>query len=235
MWYVTTFRLISPISLKLSTATSTGGKSLLLPTPFAIKMALLEAALYDEGVAASEDIWRDLRRANVAVHGPERITVNNTFTKVMKPVRGQVEVDPDTGLLPPMNRSIAFREYVLWQGDCDVAVELPGEDTTAWLQRLTRITYFGKRGGFVQAVAPPQPVETLTLDFVNLSVAASTIPLHGTLQIMDDCSPETTFDQVDIYSSKSLRVGKDRILRQIVLPYRVERSSRSYTLYRRIP
>lgn len=234
MWYVTTYRLVSPISLKLSTATSTGGKSLLLPTPFAVKMALLDCALQDAGGAEASAVWEELRGATVAIRGPERITVNNTFTKVMKPARGQPEVDPDTGLIPPMNRSIAFREYVWWEGDCRLAVDLRDGARFAWAAWMTRLSYIGKRGGFIQALAPPTVVETLDVSFTNLCVTPATIQLHGTLQIMDDCGPETTFEQVDVYSAKPLRLGKDRILRHVVLPYRVERSSRSYTLYRRL-
>lgn len=233
MWYITIYRLVSPISLKLSTATSTGGKSLLLPTPFVVKMALLDCAIQDIGMAEAGRVWEGLRSARVAIRGPDQITVNNTFTRVMKPIRGQPAADPDTGLVPPMNRSIAFREYVWWQGDCALAVELPADDVALWKARLTRISYFGKRGGFVQAVAPPTVVDALDDAYTHLCVMPTTLPLHGTLQVMDDCGPETTFEQVDIYSAKPLRLGKDRILRHVVLPYRIERSSRSYTLYRR--
>lgn len=233
MWQITTYRLVSPISLKLSTATSTGGKSLLLPTPFAVKMALLEQTLQEMGIAQAEAAWAAIRNAAVAIAGPTTITVNNTFTKIMKPVRGQPELDPDTGLIPPMNHSIGFREYVWWEGDCRIAIDLEG-DHQAWARRLTRIGYFGKRGGFVQAIAPPQEAEELDDSFTNLCVTPDSFIVNGTLQLMDDCAPGLPFEQVDIYSAKPLKMGKDRILRSIILPYRLERSSRSYTLYRRL-
>ena len=233
MWYITAYRLVSPISLKLSTATSTGGKSLLLPTPFAVKMALLEPTLQDVGISQAQAAWASICNATIAIEGPTYITVNNTFAKIMKPVRGQPEVDVDTGLIPPMNHSIGFREYVWWQGDCRIAIELDG-NAAAWSRRLTRISYFGKRGGFVQAVAPPLTRDTLDETFTNLCVTPDAFVLNGTLQVMDDCAPNLPFEQVDIYSAKPLKVGKDRILRHVVLPYQVERSSRSYTLYRRL-
>jgi hypothetical protein len=238
MWYITTYRLVSPISLKLSTATSTGGKSLLLPTPFALKMALLEPTLQEVGIVQAQRAWGAICKASVAVAGPDQITVNNTFTKIMKPVRGQPEVDLDTGLIPPMNHSIGFREYVWWQGDCHIAIELEDDaalfSPEAWSRRLTRIGYFGKRGGFVQAVAPPLVRERLEAGFTNLCITPDTFAITGTLQVMDDCAPNLPFEQVDIYSAKTLKVGKDRILRHIVLPYQVKRSSRSYTLYERL-
>lgn len=234
MWYITTYRLVSPISLKLSTATSTGGKSLLLPTPFAVKMALLEPTLQDVGISQAEAAWEAICNASVAIDGPAKIMVNNTFVKIMKPVRGQPQPDVDTGLIPPMNHSIGFREYVWWQGNCRLAIELDGDLDTAWSRRLTRINYFGKRGGFVQAVAPPVTCDILDASFTNLCVTPESFAFNGTLQVMDDCAPNLSFEYVDIYSAKPLRIGKDRILRHIVLPYEIERSSRSYTLYRRV-
>jgi len=43
-----------------------------------------------------------------------------------------------------------------------------------------------------------------------------------------------TFDHADIYSAKRITLGKERILRHVVLPYRLARSSRGYSLYERI-
>ena len=42
MWWITNFEPVTMFSLKAAAATSTGGKSLLLPTPFSFKMALLK-------------------------------------------------------------------------------------------------------------------------------------------------------------------------------------------------
>ena len=56
---------------------------------------------------------------------------------------------------------------------------------------------------------------------------------NGTLQMLDDCGPQMTFDHADIYSGKRITLGKERILRHIVLPYRLARSSRGYSLYQR--
>ena len=85
MWIIAEYEPVSLVSLKLSTATSTGGKSLLLPTPFAIKMALLDVAIRSEGLAAGEALWPAIREGRVAIDGPARIVVNNAFTKILKP------------------------------------------------------------------------------------------------------------------------------------------------------
>lgn len=235
MWFVTTYQPVSLTSLKMSMATSTGGKSLLLPTPFAIKMALLDAAIRSAGVTRADHIWPLIRDLPIAIRGPERIAVNNTFTKILKPDRNKAP-DPDTGLLPPMLRTIAFREYVQWQGSVQIAIATEEGDETPWPQWLTQIHYMGKRGGFVQATAAPDRIAELDDSFALLTEESDAFTLDGTLQLMDDCGPKMTFAHADIYSGKNISLNKPngRILRPVVLPYRVERSSRGYTLYRRI-
>lgn len=238
-WLATAYEMVSPLSLKLSTATSSGGKSLLLPTPFALKMALLNVAIQDVGLEQGKLHWPAIRDAGIAVCGPQRITVNNTFTRILKPARGKLEADPDTGLIATFAHSIGFREYVLWQGGCRIAVRpaplIDPESTSLelWNRWLTSINYLGKRGGFIQATNSPERLDDLGDDFVTLTQAASAFSLDGTMQIMDDCSSTLTFEQVDIYSSKKIKLGKDRILRNVVIPYSLERSSRSYSLYGR--
>lgn len=235
MWFIARYLPVSLISLKLSTATSTGGKSLLLPTPFALKMALLTVIIQQEGIDQGRALWPAVRDAQIAVRGPQRITVNNTFTKIMKPRRlekGQSLLDPDTGLMPPMNQTIAFREYVSWQGDLQIALQPAGQFEQAWARWLTLISYIGKRGGFIQAMTIPEIADTLDSNFVEITqTAGGDFLFYGTMQLMDDCGEQLSFEQVDIYTTAKMRIGTDRILRPIVLPYRMERSSRSYTQY----
>lgn len=235
MWTITTFQPVSLISLKVATATSTGGKSLLLPTPYTLKMALLNVVIQQAGLAKGVAMWPAIRDGKLALRGPERIAVTNTFTKILKPMKGKPTLDEETGLTRGMINTIGFREYVQWQGVLQVAFA-PSDDTDSalWTQWLTSIQYVGKRGGFVQAIDIDQAVDELPATFTPIDQVAEAFLLQGTLQLMDDCAADLTFEQVDIYSGKNLRTGKDRLLRPIILPYRVERSSRGYTLYRRV-
>ncbi len=45
MWLIATYQPTSLFSLRPANATTSGGKTLLTPTPFALKMALLDAAI----------------------------------------------------------------------------------------------------------------------------------------------------------------------------------------------
>lgn len=234
MWIIGDFLPVSLVSLKIATATSTGGKGLLWPTPFAVKMALLDVAIRREGAEAGAAAWPAIRDCAVALDGPERICVNNTFTRILKPVRGAAVVDADTGLEPTMTRSIGFREYVQWQGGLRLALQPPDEAAWPWDVWLSSISYLGKRGGFIQASGRIERQEALPESCVLLTLTADTMPLEGTLQLLDDCGPGVTFAQVNVYDGKNLRLGVDRLLRQIVTPYRLARSSRGYSLFERV-
>ena len=61
MWLVAEYQPVGLFSLKHASATSSGGKSLLVPTPFALKMALLDGACRLWGVSEAEAIWPVLR------------------------------------------------------------------------------------------------------------------------------------------------------------------------------
>lgn len=236
MWWITTYEPVSLFSLKVAAATSTGGKSLLLPTPFAFKMALLNTVIQQEGLDAGTRLWPTIRDGRIAIHGPNQIAVNNTFTRILKPSRGQQLPDPDTGILQVMGRSIGFREYVQWHGETRIAFEPANDTDENWALWTTNIHYLGKRGGFIQATGQLDKAEVLPSDFLLLGEEeqhSERFPLDGTLQVMDDCGSNLSFDEVNIYSSKTMRLGTHRILRPVILPYRMARSSRGYTLYER--
>ena len=233
MWTIITYQPVGLISLKLATATSTGGKALLLPTPFAFKMALLDVILRDLGLEEGKRLWPAVRDAKLAVDGPQRIAVTNTFTKILRPDRNWGDPDPDTGLIRPMLHTIGFREYVQWQGLMRMAFR-PGHDAAGdWARWLSMITYIGKRGGFIQAVHVAQ-ASVLPTTFTLLQPLQEAFPADGVLQIMDDCASHLSFEQVDIYSAKTMKVGKDRLLHHVVIPYRLIRASRGFTLYQRL-
>lgn len=229
MWHIATYLPVSLVSLKLATATSTGGKSLLLPTPYAFKMALLNVVIADGGVEAGQNVWDILRDARVAIRGPKWIAVNNTFTKVLKPKKEKPEFDPETGLTRGMIRTIAFREYVQWQGEFRIAIHV-ANDNLPWSRWLAQVNYLGKRGGFVQVVETPSEMEYLENGFTDLTMASSGFSLFGTMQIMDDCAPGLTFGQVNIYTDERV----SRVLRHVSVPYQQISSSRGYTLYQRL-
>ena len=231
MWVSATYKPTTFFSLKPSNATSSGGKTLLTPTPYAIKMGLLDAAIRTCGISYGEEAWEWIRGLSFAVRVPDRALVNNVFTRILKPTRSK---DKDG-----YDRTIGYREYVHFIGDMKLAFEIQHDLLVdAKGQQLNKllphITYLGKRGGFVQLIPPVQSLETLPADFTLLSEKRDTWHIQSQLQHLDDCDDEMTFEQADIYSGKNVRVGKERHTFLAMLPYRLRRSSRSFSDYERL-
>ena len=79
MWCIAEYEAVTLFSLKLSAATASGGKTLLVPTPYALKMALLDAACRTAGVAQAEAWWPVIRDLRVALFPAERCVVRKIF------------------------------------------------------------------------------------------------------------------------------------------------------------
>lgn len=232
-WLIAKYQPTALFSLKPAWATSSGGKSLLVPTPYAIKMALLDAACRTAGVTVAKEVWPWLRDLTVALQPPGRVVVTNLFTKILKPRRTPAK--PGTQHAGPLGKTIGFREYVYFDGPLGVALGGTLTDPARLEGWLLQINYLGKRGGFVQLMGPPTPAETLPPEFIVVDGDPTrSFFAAGIIQQLDDCDASLTFEKADIYSGKNIRLGKERVLRHIVLPYRLVRSSKGFSYYERI-
>jgi hypothetical protein len=256
MWAIAVFHQVSLFSLKPSDVTSTGGRSLLIPTPYSIKMALLDAAIRNYGVSSGSMLFPLLRDLVIALSPPQYIIVNNCFVRIHKPRRrkgsqgeartkldddqSEVEEYLDEGGQGPYIRSVAFREYVQYSGPLGLAIQIEEQQTAEQLFPLfAQVNYLGKRGGFFQVEGPAVVESILPVQQGYMLLNAGEeftskgLSSGSTLQVLDDCSPKMSFDQVNIYSLVPLPLGKDRIQLPVLLPYRVIRSSQGFTLYQR--
>jgi hypothetical protein len=253
MWVVARYLPVAPFSLKPAVATSSGGKTLLVMTPYAIKMALLDVAIRIMGLAEGERAFPLLRDLSVQLAPPGQIVVLKSFSKSWRPVESKEakkkdETDEEFEARQreklverierkqyPLYSTIAYREYVYYYGAFQLAFTArDGSVLPANLsQLLLGINYFGKRGGFVQIAEQPRQLEQLPEGrFVELTAdGLQQFYKDGTLQMLDDCSSGLTFQRANIYSAERITLGKERILRHVVLPYRLVRSSRSYSWY----
>lgn len=234
MWIIAEYEATSLFSLKPATATASGGRTLLVPTPFAIKMALLDVACRLEGVEIAKKHWTWLNRCIVALRGADDVVVNNTFIKVLKPRRNPAsEGSVDRG---PLQRTISYREFAYLDGTFEIALQVDDDNHAELLSHwLMHINYLGKRGGFIQI--QHEPIETDDLDHEFIVVDGKAFDdgfvMNALLTQLDDTGEKTTFDHVDIYNSKRINLGKERILHHVALPYTLEKSSRHYSYYRR--
>lgn len=97
MWTIATYTPAALFSLRPAAATSSGGKTLICPTPFAVKMALLDAALRTRGLIEGQRLWPFIRDLRLQVALPEYLSVINTFTKIVRPKKSGPSDDTGTG------------------------------------------------------------------------------------------------------------------------------------------
>lgn len=224
MWTIARYQPTAFFSLKPHMATSTGGKTLIVPTPFAVKTALLDAAIRTRGLERGKAVFPDIRALKVAVWLPRQIVVNNTFQRVLRAARNPA---PEEG---PFQRTIGFREYVQFGGPLALAFRNMSDGLTPL---LAQIHYLGKRGGFIQLLSAPEEVDELPDDFTLLTEGVNAAFPLGTLQMVDDWGEKLTFERLNIYSDKRITAGKHRVFYHVVLPHQPIRSSRGFTLYER--
>jgi ABC-type transporter Mla MlaB component len=244
-WLAVRYLPVSSFSLKSALATSSGGKTLLVPTPYAIKMALLDAAIRAYGVAAGERLFPLLRDLRVALAVPSNLVVQNSFGKIRRPWEAPKKKGADTRAAVaadlarrnyPWKATIAYREFVQYGGPLSLAfATLDGTDPAPVAALLPCINYLGRRGGFLQIAAPPEHLDALPALYRMLTDPIATdYGEDWTLQMLDDCAPTLTFSQANIYTDDRIILGKQRVLRHVPLPLRLARSSRSFSLYTRI-
>ncbi len=223
-WIQAVYQPTTLFSLRPSWATSSGGKSLLLPSPYALKMAVLDAAIRTSGEIKAEKAWLWIRDMDIGIQLPSQLVVTNLFAKILRLRRNPAE--PGSADFGPFQKTIAYREYVYLPEPITLAFDVADAQTAQLSDWLAQINYLGKRGGFMQLLAPPNPLADRT-DFTLLTASMSSFPVHGLVQQLDDCDPKMKFVEANIYESKKPK----RVVRHIVLPYQLKRSSRAYSLY----
>lgn len=232
MWAFAEYEATTLFTLKPALATSSGGKTLLVPTPFAIKMALLDVGCQLEGVEKAKAFWAVLAGATVALRPAAEVVVNNTFTKVLRARRNEAEEgEQHAGFF---GKTIAYREYAYLEGWFGIALEVGKMDDAERIARwLININYLGKRGGFVQLQALPTISDTLPGGYIAITGDLKGMGMESILTQLDDAAADVSFERVNIYSKEGITLGKHRLLKHVALPYRRVGSSRSYTHYKR--
>jgi hypothetical protein len=237
MWLVVHFLPTSLFSLRNSTATSTGAKSLLIPSPYTIKMALLVVAIRWRGKSYAQDAFEGIRDLHpIRVSPPRYAVVNRCFLKYQKPredKRAKSARSEDYEAPIGYQSTVGFREYVYQHGEMGIAFPVTSKSHGDDLLALAaRINYFGKRGSMVQFTRH-EFTETLVGEFtVSITSDGSSI-IHGVLQPLDDMAPDLTFEKVDITSDIPMR-STERPAIPSVLPYRVGRTAVGYVSYSRV-
>lgn len=229
-WFVIEYAPTALFSLKTSLATSTVGKTLLVPTPYAIKMAIVDAG-FRAGFSDADcaTLLQSLISVEVRVAPPVAAVVSHTFLKVRQEARAKDSVSPYTD-------TIAYREFVhfdgLWRWAFNLSScshELPDRLVGA----VAHVCWIGKRGSFIQFVSIrrqrelgagfTQPVEE-GQDWI--------LPPRAHVATLDDFGPEADLETLSSYSSARAKGGKHRRWAQTVVPLGLVSTGPGFSEYR---
>ncbi len=215
------YKPTSLFSLKSSNATNSGAKSLLLPSPYAIKMAILNQAITVGGDLEklsnkNSKEFGYIRDAKIEYFLPKGgfFCANNSFVKILKPAR-------EGG---GFQQTVAFREYVYISDDIEIIFEVENDEAKDYLkQYLFRINYFGKKGCFFQFVGYSD-----SPNVANAKIFSADNFVPGILEEYDDFDESVVFDNVNNYSSARTK----RETKILSIPVSKVSSSKSFSCYK---
>jgi hypothetical protein len=228
---------VSLFSLKSSRATSTAGKTLLTPTPYAVKMAFLDAALRHGLAEDPDELVRWLARASLRLGVPQHACVTGTIQSIRQETRDVERTrDPD---LPPYRANIAMREFVHYHGTIRLAFDLStcsSELIAFLLQVAPAINYLGKRGSFIQYLSGTRQTDldsTFTRPALTPSIGASDAapPTPGHRAVLDDFGVKASFVALNSFTPAELRRGVDRRFVETILPLEVHNLGPGFVHY----
>ncbi len=150
MWLEVVYRPTTLFSLRQSRATSSGAKSLLTPSPYAVKMALLNAIITYDSIQLAKENFNLIRDLEMRFSLPGKLVVNNCFLKIQKePHSDKKKEHPEINF----QSTVGFREYVYLAGDVKIAFMVEDNKIKNFLKQwFPLINYFGKRGCFFQFI-----------------------------------------------------------------------------------
>jgi hypothetical protein len=229
-WLVVEYEPTALFSLKLSLATSSVSKTLLVPTPYSIKMAFVDAGFRASlSDADCKDFLRSLVGIDVRICPPRAACITHTFLKVR-----QEPKTPDP--LRPYIDSIAYREFAHHQGNWKWAFDLVGGDDLFASRLVTvapHVNYIGKRGSFVQFVglsrqsqlgpAFTQPIQQE--EPWQLPPRAHILPL-------DDFGPEADMETLSSFTPKRPTRDKHRRFVRTIIPLGLVNTGPGFSEYR---
>lgn len=229
-WLIADYQPTSLFSLKASQATSSVGVSLVIPTPYAIKMAFVDAAFRaSNDTEQSAALLRSLVPVDVRIAPSPAAVVTNTFLKVRQ--------EPKTPTLQsPYISSIAYREVVYLSGRWSWAFDLAycNEMLAAQLVDLApHVNYVGKRGSFVQFLGRLYRQTDLGSDFTQpIQGEKVTAPARSHVRALDDFGPDADLETLSSFTSKAAKRGKHRRFIETVIPVGLSNAGPGFSEYR---
>lgn len=235
-WLIASFQPVSLFSLRMTRATNKGGKTLLVPTPYAFKMALIDVCFRAYGPEQAHtkavSLFNLIKGRDIRILPPENCIIQNTFIKILDHFR-------ESDL--PFRQTIAYREFAYYDTEIRLALGIGGmaDAEIAAIQRvLPHLNSIGKRGGFIQFDSVEIHEGDLPVGFTVPLSDLSNPATYAVVQELDDfgpalCTAADGFNRISTYGTGAIKLGEHRILVPTAIPYRRRTAARAFTWYQR--
>jgi hypothetical protein len=230
-WLVAEYEPTALFSLKVSLATSSVGRTLVIPTPYAIKMALVDAG-FRAGLGKDDcdGLLRSLAATEVRIAPPPSAVVTHTFVKVRQESR---DGDP----LRPYGSNIAYREVAHLSGASLWAFDLAANDeqfAACLTMLLPHVAYIGKRGSFVRLLRLWRAT-TLGVGFTQPvpSQGSWSPPPRAHVVPLDDFGPEADLETLSSFTKTRPKRERHRRFVNTIVPVGIVRTGPGFTEYSR--
>lgn len=230
MWLEITYRPTSLFSLRKSDSTNTSVKSLIAPSPYSIKMALLNSIITFDSLVKAQNYFNTIKNLEIQYNLSNFICVNNCFVKIQKePHSTKKKSNPNLAFAT----SVGFREYIYYNDVVKFAIKAENEKDAYFLNKYFRlINYFGKRGSFFQYINSKIIKENILpcVYTTYFEINKLGVGIDGLLVKMDDFDSKAKFEDVNTYSSK--KVKRDEKI--YLFKYEQVKAGKKFTLYKQV-
>lgn len=201
MWLEVEYEPTSLFSFKNINATNTAATSLLFPTPYAVKMALIGNAIRLYDIEKGKEMFDLVKKREIKYSLPQYAVVNKTFGRIIAFGKNKDIFGNNEKYSKP-----AYREYVFFQGTLKIAINVTGlskNQVNFLITLLTTVNYFGKKGSFMQFINCNYPIEQLDNTYVTKIDEKLINGKSNVLQLSEDIPENATFDDINIYNSET--------------------------------
>jgi hypothetical protein len=222
MWLEIEYVPTSLFSFKDIKATNTAATSLLFPTPFGVKMALISEAIKKFDLEKGRNIFKLIKEREIKYNLPEEAVVNKTFGRI-NDLRNKI------GRSKP-----AYREYVYFNGSLKLAIntdDLSQEEIDLLKLLFVRINYFGKKGSFMQ-FKKSKITEDLNDNYLKLMIEGEIdFNFKSIIQQTEDIPSDASFEAINIYNENE-SLSRDNNERLYVVNIEKTLSGDGYQYYK---
>lgn len=222
VWIGARYRFASTFSYRIPYFSSSYALSAPAPSPSTIKLAMVASTINRTGdLEKGRKLFERIVNSNTEIEVPNKIAVFKAFMKRLKKKRqGQ-----------GFERTFGIREYILYDGELGIHLDLPPDDIEEVSKALQRIQYFGTSDSICSCLenTKTEPVQERV---IKLCIQKQALE-EGVVFLLSDFAEKTTFEDVNPFSGKKMK--KENIaLKPYLFPIQVVQRDKNCTVYHRI-